>query len=138
MGSAPGFWIARNFVGQLHLQKRNIAEALAEFEAARRSGGVYGPLAMVGYTQAIAGRRTEATTVLRTLTNASSQSYVPSYYMALVHLGLGDDSQSLDWLERAYAKRDVRMVFIGVDPLWEGLRQNRGFAALLEKMNLAR
>jgi hypothetical protein len=63
---------------------------------------------------------------------------VPSYYIALVHLGLGDDSETLDWLERAYAKRDVRMVFIGVDPLWDGLRQNRRFAALLEKMNLAR
>ncbi|HEY7443499.1 MAG TPA: winged helix-turn-helix domain-containing protein [Vicinamibacterales bacterium] len=136
--AAPGFWIARQYLGLLHLQERNIAEALAELESSRRSGGVYGPLAMVGYTQAIAGRRAEATTVLRALTNASKQSYVPSYYIALVHLGLGDDSETLDWLERAYAKRDVRMVFIGVDPLWDGLRQNRRFAALLEKMNLAR
>jgi hypothetical protein len=93
---------------------------------------------MVGYTQAIAGRRAEATTVLRALMDASKQSYVPSYYLALVHLGLGDDSETLDWLERGYAERDVRMVFIGVDPLWDSLRQNRRFVALLESMNLAR
>jgi DNA-binding winged helix-turn-helix (wHTH) protein/TolB-like protein/Tfp pilus assembly protein PilF len=136
--ASPGFWIARQYLGLLHHQERNIAEALAEFESSRRSGGAYGPLAMVGYTQAIAGRRAEATTVLRALMDASKQSYVPSYYLALVHLGLGDDSETLDWLERGYAERDVRMVFIGVDPLWDSLRQNRRFVALLESMNLAR
>jgi hypothetical protein len=91
---------------------------------------------MVGYMQALAGRRAEATTVLRALMNASDQSYVPSYYIALVHLGLGDDAKALDWLERAYAERDVRMVFIGVDPLWDGLRKTPRFEALLKKMNL--
>jgi DNA-binding winged helix-turn-helix (wHTH) protein/TolB-like protein/thioredoxin-like negative regulator of GroEL len=136
--ASPGFWIARQYLGLLHHQERNIAEALAEFESSRRSGGAYGPLAMVGYTQAIAGRRAEATTVLRALMDASKQSYVPSYYLALVHLGLGDDSETLDWLERGYAERDVRMVFIGVDPLWDSLRQNRRFVALLESMNFAR
>jgi DNA-binding winged helix-turn-helix (wHTH) protein/TolB-like protein/tetratricopeptide (TPR) repeat protein len=136
--ASPAFWIARQYLGLLHHQERNIAEALAEFESSRRSGGGYGPLAMVGYTQAIAGRRAEATTVLRALMDASKQSYVPSYYTALVHLGLGDDSETLDWLERGYAERDVRMVFIGVDPLWDSLRQNRRFVALLESMNFAR
>ena len=136
--ASPGFWIARQYLGLLHHQERNIAEALAEFESSRRSGGGYGPLAMVGYTQAIAGRRAEAIAVLRSLMDASKQSYVPSYYIALVHLGLGDDAETLEWLERGHAERDVRMVFIGVDPLWDSLRQNRRFIALLESMNLAR
>jgi tetratricopeptide (TPR) repeat protein len=138
LAASPGFWIARQYLGLLHHQERNIAEALAEFESSRRSGGGYGPLAMVAYTQAIAGRRAEATTALRALMDASKQSYVPPYYIALVRLGLGDDSKTLDWLERAYAQRDVRMVFIGVDPLWDSLRQNRRFIALLDGMNLTR
>jgi len=138
LSTAPAFWIARQFLGLLHVQEGNIPEALAELESSRRAGGVYGPLAMIGYTHAIAGRRAEATTVLSALMDASKRSYVPSYYRALVHLGLGDDSETLDWLERGYAERDVRMVFIGVDPLLDPLRQNRRFSALLESMNLAR
>ena len=47
-------------------------------------------------------------------------------------------SRRRNGLERAYAERDVRMVFIGVDPLWDSLRQNRRFIALLESMKLAR
>ncbi len=93
---------------------------------------------MIGYTQAVAGRRAEATAVLHALMNASKQSYVPPYYIALVHHGIGDDAETLDWLERAYAERDVRMVFIGVDPLWDGLRQDRRFDTLLKSMNLAK
>jgi hypothetical protein len=135
--AAPGFWIARLVLGRLHLRHRNIDDALAEFELARGSGGTHAPSALIGYTQAIAGRRAEATRVLRALMNASKQSYVPPYYIALVHHAIGNDTDTLDWLERAYVERDVRMVFIGVDPLWDGLRQNRRFNTLLERMNLA-
>ena len=57
--------------------------------------------------------RAEATGVLRALMNASRQSYVPPYYIALVHHGIGEDAETMHWLERGYAERDVRMVFIG-------------------------
>jgi serine/threonine-protein kinase len=136
--AAPGFWIARQYLGLLHLRQGKIAEALAELESSRGSGGAYGPLAMMGYAQAVAGRRIEATTILHTLLTASKQSYVPPYHIALVHHGMGNDADTLDWLDRAYAERDVRMVFIGVDPVWDDLRMNRRFSVLLEKMSLMR
>lgn len=135
--AAPGFWIARVNLGRLHLRDRNTAAALVEFESARRSGGRHGPSALIGYTHGIAGRRAEATGVLRALLNASRQSYVPPYHIALVHHAIGEDAGTLHWLERGHAERDVRMVFIGVDPVWDGLRQNRRFAALLKSMNFA-
>jgi DNA-binding winged helix-turn-helix (wHTH) protein/TolB-like protein/Tfp pilus assembly protein PilF len=135
--AAPGFWIARINLGRLHVHDRKLAEALVEFETAQRSGGRHGPSSLIGYTHGIAGRRAEATGVLRALMNASRQSYVPPYYIALVHHGIGEDAETMHWLERGYAERDVRMVFIGVDPLWDGLRQNRRFAALLKSMNFA-
>jgi len=134
---APGFWIARITLGRLYLQERNIIDALAEFESAGHSGGSYGPSALIGYTNGIAGRRAEAAIVLRTLTTASKKSYVPPYYMALVYHALGHEAETLDYLERAYAERDVRMVFVGIDPLWDGLRQNGRYTALLGRMNLA-
>lgn len=135
--AAPAFWIARINLGRLHLHDRNIAEALVEFESAQRSGGRHGPSAFIGYAHGIAGRRAEATGVVRALINASRQSSVPPYHIALVYHAIGEEAETLRWLERGYAERDVRMVFIGVDPLWDGLRQNRRFAALLKSMNFA-
>jgi DNA-binding winged helix-turn-helix (wHTH) protein/TolB-like protein len=135
--AAPGFWIARINLGRLHVHDRKLAEALVEFETAQRSGGRHGPSPLIGYTHGIAGRRAEATGILRALMDASRQSYVPPYYIALVHHGIGEDAETMHWLERGYAERDVRMVFIGVDPLWDDLRQTRRFAALLKSMNFA-
>lgn len=52
------------------------------------------------------------------------------------NVGLGDPSAALTWLERAYEEQDVRMVFLGVDPVWEPLRDDARFAALLKRMHL--
>jgi hypothetical protein len=100
----------------LHYQERNSAEALAEFESSRRSGGGQRP---IGHGRVCAGHRRPRVGSdhrLTPLMDASKQSYVPPYYIALVHLGLGDASETLDWLERAYAHRDVRMVLLALSP----------------------
>ena len=99
---APDYSIARQYSGG-SLLKRNIVEALAEFESARGSGDRYGPSALIGYTQAVAGRRAEATAVLHALMNTSKQSYVPPIQRTLHH-GIGDDAETLDWLEQAYRR----------------------------------
>ena len=137
LAAAPAFWMAQVNLGRLHLRERNFADALASFTTARQSGGSYNPMSWIAYTQAMAGRPADATSVLRDLMNASRQSYVPPYHIAMVHHAIGDNAGALNWLERAYV-RDVRMVFIGVDPVWDGLRKNDRFSELLTRMNLVR
>ena len=39
------------------------------------------------------------------------------------------------WLEKAYEDRDVRMVFLGVEPAWDSLRADLRFIGLLKRMN---
>jgi len=50
---------------------------------------------------------------------------------------LGDRRKALAWLDRAFAERDVRMVFLGVDSVWNPLREEKRFADFLNRMNLA-
>jgi gamma-glutamylcysteine synthetase len=51
---------------------------------------------------------------------------------------MGATHEALAALERAYAERDVRMVFLGVQPTWTPLHTDPRFVALLKRMNLAR
>ena len=55
-----------------------------------------------------AGRIEEARASLARLLEAHAGDYAPSYFPALVHIGLGDPEQALDLLERAVEERVPR------------------------------
>jgi hypothetical protein len=112
-------------------------EALASFEAACQSGAPWTPLALIGYPRAVSGQAAAARLVLGELTAARRSSYVPPYRTATVHAGLGDAAIALQWLERGVDERDVRMVFLQVDPTWSALQREPEFITLPRRMNLA-
>jgi hypothetical protein len=64
---------------------------------------------------------------------ASTQRYVPPYALALVHAGLGDADAAFEWLERAYAARDVHLMFLTVDVKWDRYRTDPRFEDLLAR-----
>ena len=53
-----------------------------------------------------------------------------------MYLGLGDRARSLDNLERALAADSQMMPWIGRDPIFDPLRSEPRFAALLNKMGV--
>lgn len=132
----PNFWIGQLLLGRSYERAGRYEEALEAFRKARESGGTTAPLSFTGYTYAAAGRRGQAEHTLRELRSLSEEAYVPPYNMAVVYNGLGDSTEAVRWLERAYNERDVRMVFLGVDPLWDSLRSHPVFSSLLERMRL--
>jgi hypothetical protein len=58
------------------------------------------------------------------------------FNLALVHLGLGDRTRALDNLERALAGNSQMMPWMGRDPIFDPLRSEPRFVALLNKMNV--
>ena len=60
------------------------------------------------------------------------------FNLALVHLGLGDRARTLDNLERALAADSQMMPWIGRDAIFDPLRSEPRFAAILKKMGVNR
>jgi tetratricopeptide (TPR) repeat protein len=52
------------------------------------------------------------------------------------YLCADDKSRALDWLEKGYDLRDPNMVYIGVMPIYDAIRAEPRFRALVEKMRL--
>lgn len=102
-------------------------------DAARFSGGNSKTYSLKGYILAKSGREAEARAVLRQLEDAAATRYVPPYASALVHAGLGDRDAVFEWLERAYAARDVHLIYLPVDPKWDSYRADSRFTALLAR-----
>ncbi|MDE2136956.1 MAG: TIR domain-containing protein [Gammaproteobacteria bacterium] len=57
--------------------------------------------------------------------------------IALVYAWRGENDHALEWLERAYARRDTGLTWIKIMQELRGLRSDARYMALLRKMNLA-
>ena len=57
------------------------------------------------------------------------------FNLALVYLGLGDHARALDNLEQALAADSQMMAWIGRDAMFDPLRSEPRFKALMKKSN---
>ena len=88
------------------------------------------------YACALAGLRARAEQGLSKLTSLPRHEYVPSYFIGLIHLGLGHSDVAIDWLNRACDERSHWVIFLNSDPTFDELRKHPRFTALLEKIGL--
>jgi hypothetical protein len=56
----------------------------------------------------------------------------------MIHIGLGETDQAFEWLEKAFEARDWQMALLNVEPLFDAVRPDPRFAALVERVGLAR
>jgi len=99
-------------------------------------GGFWGP-GLLGYCYARWGRQEEARRVLADLETLRARSYAQATALAAVHAGLGEQDRALEWLERAFEEHCGMLTWVRHDPVWDSLREEPRFQALLRKMNLA-
>jgi adenylate cyclase len=111
-------------------------EAVAVLEpVARASDPSNETLAALGVAYAKTGRRAEADRVARALGATGPMGAAP-FYLAGVAAALDDPQRALDQLERAYEDRSGLLVYLGVDPIFDGLREDPGFLRLLRAVGV--
>jgi len=134
---APGFVYPRIWLASAYREKKMYKQALEEFEIARRqSNDSPALLGLYGHALASSGDKPGAEHLLRELQQLSQQHYVPALYFAAIYTGLGDTNQSLQWLQQAYTEQNDRLVYLGVDPIADGLRSDPRFQDLMKRSGL--
>jgi serine/threonine protein kinase/tetratricopeptide (TPR) repeat protein len=127
-------------------EKGDYATAISEAERATKLNDSPLLLTSLASAYARAGRRADASRVLRRLGemwdlkgeapawhNAGSL-YVCPYEVAGVYAQLGENDQALDWLDKAYRNRSC-LYWIRQDPRFDSMRSDPRFQELLAKMN---
>lgn len=111
-------------------------EAAPACEAARRFADVTGrnPLALGVQAQAAAasGDGALARSLLDELQVKSRDYYVSGIALALANLACGRKDEALNQLERAWVDREWWTEWLGLMPVWDGLRQEPRFMRLME------
>ncbi len=131
------FAAAHHFLGGVHACTGRLEEAAAAFETARRlDGSNMEAVACLGHVHGLAGRRDEALRALDELRQHSGRRNVSPLLSALVWIGLGDNDEAFAWLDRAVEHRTQWLSEIGVDAMFDRLRPDPRFDALLRRLGL--
>jgi tetratricopeptide (TPR) repeat protein len=133
----PNSFLSRFALGLSYEQQGLNTEAIAEFQKAQQlSPDNAATIAALGHALPRAGGAEDARKLLRQLEGAAKESYVPPYGIAIVHAGLGEKSQTLEWLERAFQDRSLRPVWLKLDPRLDSLRQDVKLNDLIRRVGL--
>ncbi len=132
----PNFWLSHLFISRVYSEKGMHAEAIAAAKKAGELSGNSQSNAYRAYALAKAGKTDEARAVLDELLKLSAEGYVPPYNFAIVYNAIGESDKALDYLEKGHEQKDVRMVFLKVEPKWNNLRTEPRFLDLMKRMRL--
>ena len=135
----PSFYYAHYNLGEALEMKGLTENAIAEYQKAIALNDDPVPQALLGHLYAEIGKKNEARQILQQLHESSKQHYVSPYLSAMIHIGLGDKDQAIDFLEKTYEDRDgYSIAFIKVDPFLDPLRSDPRFEALVHKVFTAK
>ena len=132
----PTSTLAHHLLGCCLLWKGDTAGAIAEFQRSKImvAGAWYQGL--LGYAYAISGDRPKAEQILRELEEMAKHQYVSSTAFADIHLGLGEKEKALDWLHKSYEDQESACWYLKVDPIYDSVRNEPRFQAILKKVGL--
>jgi len=98
--------------------------------------GKTGPVgdALRGFANAVAGNRDEAIRLAALSEERWKGESDVSYWLSVIYTALGDKQKALTWLERTYDLHLGLLVIINVEPLFDPLRSEPRFHAILRKL----
>ncbi|HKQ75001.1 MAG TPA: protein kinase [Blastocatellia bacterium] len=128
------FFPARRYLALGYYLQGKYDDAVAEFQKANSiSRNIMGK-AELGFAFAKAGRREEALRMIEELRRSTDERHVSPFHFALIYTGLGDNDRAIELLNQAIDQRAERLVWMKVDPRFDGLRKDARFKDLLTRI----
>src|SRR6266849_3492469 len=118
----------------VYIQNKLFNETLAELERAKRERKS-DPILIydTGMVYAAQGKRAEALQIVKELEEMSGASLSEAHWIAKIYATLNEKELALSWLERGLATGAIG-VFYKDEPVWDTIRSDPRFEALVEKM----
>ena len=131
----PMFYKAHASIGRALALMGRLDEAIQSFERALAlGGGVPSTVAAMGQVLALAGKEKAARKCLKDLETMARTRYIPSSCFAILHMGLGETSKSLDWLEKSCDQHELSTTSIIFHPLWDPMRREPRFESMMRRV----
>jgi serine/threonine protein kinase/tetratricopeptide (TPR) repeat protein len=133
----PSSYTASTVLASTYAQKGMFRESIAALERVPQSSSADVMIrAPLGYDYAKLGKNRDAEQLLKELGDESRRKYVSAYFVSWVCIGLGRNEEAIQWLEQAYRQEDYQLTWLGVEPIFDPLRSDPRFTALLRRLGL--
>lgn len=133
----PDFWLPHMTAGICDSISGQYPESIREFSKALAMNPD-STVSQSGIAVALAkaGKRAEALHALDQLQAMKDHTYVSPAYVSLVYLALGDRKLEYVWLQKAYEDRAEWLLWLPIDPLYDGEREDPRFKDLMRKVGI--
>lgn len=130
----PNSFMAHQILGLSYEQKKMFGEAIEEIKKAREAAAgdldVPDALEALGHIQATAGRKDEARKLLAELEQTRRRGRVTRpFNFVLIYEGLGDRSNALAWLKKAFNEKRIPAVEFRFDPRLDEIKTDPAFTS---------
>ena len=136
----PDLAVAHLYLGNVYDRQGKTDLAMNEFAEAYRLRGETEAETVLRQTYASAGYETAKKAALRQdiafWKNMGKQRYVSAFVIARDYAQLGENEESLAWLERAYQERDMALLCLRADQdIWfSSVKNDPRFQAIVQKL----
>jgi TolB-like protein/DNA-binding winged helix-turn-helix (wHTH) protein len=133
----PSYALAHWYRGLAYEQKEMYPEALREMGKAKDL--LPGNLAVqsdIGHVYAVSGDKGAAERVIAGLKEESGRRYVNLYELALIYVGLNQNDQAFEWLDKAFREHSDQLIYLNVDPRLDSIRSDSRFTALVRLVGI--
>jgi TolB-like protein/Tfp pilus assembly protein PilF len=134
---SPQYYLAHAMMGNVYTLAGQYEEALVCYARAREADANSKFIdSLEGMTLALAGRREQATELLDRITLKAANLYISPVSIAYISTALGDRDRAFENLDQAIFERDPNILGLKSNPIFESLRTDERFHAILRKMQL--
>jgi tetratricopeptide (TPR) repeat protein len=132
----PNFAPALSYLCMAYTEKGMYERAIELYRKMSEESGGEHMLAGLAHVYARAGRKNEARKVISRIKGLSQSARFSSIYWALAYVALGDDDETMKWLEKAYEEKENWMLYLNIDSRFDPLRSDPRFRSLIERVGL--
>lgn len=133
----PNFPTAHYFLGRAYEAKGMYNEAIESYMNATRLGmGIEAPVKRARDSYVRSGWKGYLQTFVQELEQLKNQHVIPDFVIASFYGRLGDADNTMKWLDKAYERRDFRMIMLSVSYEFDSVRNDPRFVDLVKKVGL--
>ena len=134
----PGNPMSPFFLASNYAVKRMAAETRAECGTVMKALAdalVVQSIGMCAWAYALVGETDQAWRLVQRLEHPPAHVWVDPPVVAQAYAGLGDIDRAIEWCRKGLEERSALMIYMKVSALWDPVRGDPRFQAMLQQMN---